>query len=140
MQEILKQIENKNSDYGFKISGPASLDKIKELESNTGFKLPEDFIRFYTICDGFECHTDIFNFLSIDTILANKDYGNNWFLFAEYMIYSDFWGLRKNITGDFEFFNSAHSIPSHALIDFLKAFSQGNIFEKDGISDWEKIG
>lgn len=138
MEKILKQIEIKNAPYGFKILNPASDDKILELENKIGFKLPEDFIHFYSLCNGFECHKDIFNFLSIDTILANDDYGHHWFVFAEYMIYSDSWGLRKNTNGDFEFFNSAQTISSHSILEFLKYFSQGNLFEKGGIYEWEE--
>lgn len=140
MQEILKLIETKNLPSGFKILPPASTHKIIELENKIGFKLPDDFIQFYSVCNGFECTEDIFNFLSIDKILVNKDYGNDWFLFAEYMIYSDSWGLRKTTDGQFIFFTSEQDIPSSSLIDFLKAFSKGNIFEKDRIYQWaEKV-
>ncbi|KXH85813.1 SMI1/KNR4 family protein [Chryseobacterium kwangjuense] len=138
MKQLLKQIKAKNSPAGFKILAPPSHRKILELESKIGCKLPEDFILFYNLCNGFECLEDLFNFLSIDTILANIEYGNQWFLFAEYMVYSDFWGLRRNDNGDCEFFNSVQNIPSHSLIEFLTAFLQGNLFEKGGIYEWEQ--
>lgn len=138
MQELLKLIEIKNSYQGFTILNPASDHKILELEHKIGCKLPEDFIQFYSLCNGFECLEDIFNFLSVDTILSNNDYGDQWFLFAEYMIFSDSWGLRKNKDGDFEFFSSSNTISSHSLTEFLRAFSKGNVFGNDGIYEWEK--
>lgn len=138
MQDILQQIEFKNSRNGFKILNPPLQNKITELENKIGFNLPEDFIQFYSLCNGFECNEDIFNFLSIEHILDNNDYGDQWFLFAEYMIYSDSWGLKKMQDGKHLFFNSRQTIYSHSLIDFLKAFSQGNLFEKDGVYEWEE--
>lgn len=96
MKQLLEQIKVKNSPAGFQILASVSHRKILELESKIGCKLPEDFILFYSLCNGFECLEDLFNFLSIDTILANIDYGDHWFLFAEYMVYSDFWGLRRD--------------------------------------------
>ncbi|WP_284464566.1 hypothetical protein [Chryseobacterium sp.] len=137
MHEILQYIENKNSKNGFKINAP-SHEKTWELESKIGFKLPYDFNLFYSLCDGFECDEDIFNFLSINTILERGNHGDQWFVFAEYMFFSDSWGLKKDTNGDLVFFSSTQNISSNSLIDFLKAFAQGNVFETGGIYEWVK--
>lgn len=104
-----------------------------------GSELPTDFKEFYSICNGFECDEDIFNFLSLEDALArDEDHGTNWMIFAEYMIYSDVWSLRK-LTGDnYEiFYNDGHEIIlTNSLTVFLETFLQGNVFDKDGLYEW----
>ncbi len=44
-------------------------------------------ILFYSLCDGFECDEDIFNFLFINTILERGNQDDQWFLLAEYIFF-----------------------------------------------------
>ena len=138
MKTLLQQIGIKNQKDGFIIHPPAKQSDIERLENAVGFNLPEDFVEFYQICNGFECNDDIFNFSAIDDILTYEDYGENWFYFSEYMIYSDMWGLRKTKEGNFEIFNA--SFPQFTLTSslesFLQRFLKGNVFEKEGLSNW----
>jgi hypothetical protein len=46
------------------------------------------------------------------------DYGENWYCFAEYMIVSDSWTLRK--AEKYEIVNTSYenTVLSHSLVDF----------------------
>ncbi|WP_369331573.1 SMI1/KNR4 family protein [Danxiaibacter flavus] len=92
---LIESISKKHYSSGIEIYPPATLTDIKLFEQKIGFALPREFREFYSICNGFGCNEDIFNIVSLaDTMRHPQDYGTNWFYFAEYMIYSDMWGLR----------------------------------------------
>lgn len=140
IQESLELIRRRNEQIGFKSLLPATESEITKLESNMGFKLPEDFKEFYTIANGFECTDDIFNFTSLEDIADDKaSYGNDWFFFCEYMICSDFWGVRVLNESTYEIFNNLSQIVlTNSLNEFLKHFSIGNVFESEGLYDWQE--
>lgn len=136
---IIDAITTKNSKTGFKLNAPASADDIARFEAIIGFVLPDEFKELYSICNGFECEEDIFNFIPLDTIIANDDHGENWFHFAEYLIYSDMWTLR-NRNGICEIVNRGDReiVLSTSLRAFLICFLSGNVFETGGLYDWHK--
>jgi hypothetical protein len=139
IKETINAIAAKNQEGGFKLNPPASTDEINSFEAKVGFALPDDFKEFYSFCNGFECNEDIFNFLSLHTIIENTDYGEKWFHFAEYMIYSDLWTLKKTAnTYSIVNLGDKEIILTTSLIEFLVHFLMGNVFEGGGLYDWHE--
>lgn len=139
MKDLIDLIRDKNLDSGIEVNPPATLSEIADFERQIGFSLPNDFREFYLTCNGFGCNEDIFNILPLQEImLYQQDYGDNWFYFSEYMIYSDTWGLRRKTTGQFEIFNGSYpdKTMTSSLTEFLQIFLKGNVFETGGLYEW----
>lgn len=144
MKDLINSISQKHSDSGIDINAPATLSDISDFEKRIGFSLPTDFKEFYLTCNGFGCNEDIFNMISLAEIRQYpQDYGDNWFYFSEYMIYSDMWGLRLTSSGKYEIFNGSYpdKAMTSSLKEFLNRFLKGNVFETRGLYDWhEELG
>ena len=141
MRLLIEKIHKKNKLEGIKINKPATNTDIQKVEAKLGFELPNDFKELYSICNGFECTDDIFNFIKTSEIAERKDdYGDNWFYFAEYMIYSDMWGVRILNSTSYEIFNGSYTKPilTTSLREFLEHFEKGNVFEKGGLYEWQE--
>ena len=138
--ELISEIELKHRLSGITINPPASEVEIKVFEQKLGFELPADFKQFYSLCNGFECTEDIFKMVSLqDALQYEQDYGENWFHFAEYMIYSDMWSVRVESNAQYEIFNKDMEIVlSSSLKEFLQRFLQGNVFDKGGLYDLQE--
>jgi len=140
MKELIESIAQKHRDSGIDIYPPATSLDITAFEEQTGYPLPNDFKKFYSICNGFGCTEDIFNILPLEQIRRYpQDYGTNWFYFSEYMIYSDMWGLRTTSSDQFEIFNGSYPdiTMTTSLIEFLNKFLKGNVFESGGLYEWQ---
>ncbi len=144
INQIVDLIEQKHQKNGFDINPPAKLSDITDFETQIGFLLPADFKEFYLTCDGFGCDEDIFNMIPLSEIIEYSDNrGDNWFYFAEYMIYSDMWGVRISLEGKYEIFVGDHKNKplTSSLPEFLQIFLKGNVFDKDGLYDrQEELG
>ncbi|WP_187263615.1 SMI1/KNR4 family protein [Pontibacter beigongshangensis] len=144
MSQIVDLIKQKHKDNGIDVNPPATLSDIADFERQMGFSLPTDFREFYLTCNGFGCNEDIFNMLSLQDIRQYQlDFGDSWFYFSEYMIYSDMWGLRCTTTGQFEIFNGSYpdKTMTSSLTEFLQRFLTGNVFETGGLYEWhEELG
>lgn len=141
LRNIIELITQKHHETGIELYPPASFADINMFEKQIGFPLPADFKEFYSICNGFGCNEDIFNLTSLGNIMRyGQDYGTNWFYFAEYMIYSDMWGLRLTEDGIYQIFNGSYPsiVMTSSFEDFLARFLAGNVFDKDGLYDWHK--
>jgi hypothetical protein len=139
MKELINAIVQKNAAYGIEVNPPALEFNITRFEKRIGFSLPADFKEFYLTCNGFGCIDDIFNMIPLFGIgQYSKGYGENWFYFSEYMIYSDMWGLRLSSAGQYEIFNGSHPeiVLTSSLTEFLTRFLQGNVFDEGGLYDW----
>jgi hypothetical protein len=139
LRELIDSIKKKHQVAGIDIFPSAPLSRILSFEKAIGFALPSDFKEFYSICDGFSCNEDIFNMISLGEIMEYQEhYGNNWFHFSEYMIYSDMWGLRVLNSNQYEIFNDGLNITlTSSLSEFLQRFLYGNVFETGGLYDWQ---
>lgn len=144
MNQLVNLIKQKHKDIGIDTNPPATLSSIIDFEKKIGFSLPLDFKEFYLTCNGFECEEDIFNMIPLHNIMRyQEDYGDNWFYFAEYMHFSDIWGLRRSTSGEFEIFNGSYSdkTMTSSLTEFLQRFLKGNVFDSGGLYDWhEELG
>jgi hypothetical protein len=139
MREIIDAIVQKHRSSGIDVYGPATIAEMVAFEEKIGFPLPEEFREFYLICNGFGCNEDIFNMLSLAQITHySQDYGNDWFNFSEYMIYSDTWGLRFTSVNKYEIFNGTFPdiAMTSSLLEFLNRFLKGNIFGGGGLYKW----
>lgn len=144
MKELIESISKKHIESGITLNLPVSDSEIKTFEKDFGFPLPMDFKEFYLICNGFYCEEDVFNITQLSDIRQFPDhYGSNWFYFSEYMTYSDMWGLRFVSSGHYEIFNAScpEKIMTSSLVDFLKRFLTGNVFDIGGLYEWhEELG
>jgi hypothetical protein len=139
VKDLVDLIVDKHRHDGIDVNTPATLSDIADFERQIGFSLPTDFREFYLTCNGFSCNEDIFNMIPLQDIRQyEQDYGNNWFYFSEYMIYSDMWGLRRTSTGQFEIFNGSYPDKNmtSSLTEFLQRFLIGNVFETGGLYEW----
>lgn len=136
MKKLIDSIIQKHRKDGIDVYPPATLSKIADFEKEIGFDLPKNFKEFYLISDGFYCNEDLFKMIPISEMRGYpKDYGDNWFYFSEYMIYSDMWGIRYTPSGKYEIFNGSYpdKTMTSSLVEFLEKFLQGNVFEKGGL-------
>ncbi len=139
MKNLVDLIVDKHRDNGVDVNLPATVAEIADFEIQIGFSLPADFKEFYLTCNGFGCDEDIFNMVPLQDIRRYpQDYGDNWFYFSEYMIYSDMWGLRRTTMGQFETFNGSYpdKTMTSYLSEFLQKFLIGNVFETGGLYEW----
>ncbi|WP_343532188.1 SMI1/KNR4 family protein [Pedobacter sp.] len=140
INQIVNLIQQKHQDNGFEINAPAKLSDIANFETQMGFSLPTDFKEFYLTCNGFGCNEDIFNMIPLSEIMQeNRNNADNWFYIAEYMVYSDMWGVRIESNGEYEIFIDEHKDKplTSSLSEFLQRFLKGNVFDKGGLYDWQ---
>lgn len=140
IKELIESIAQKHRKDGIEINRAATLSEISSFERQIGFDLPADFKEFYLICNGFGCTEDIFNMIPLSDIRSYpQNYAVNWFYFSEYMIYSDMWGLRITSSGKYEIFNGSYpeKAMTSSLTEFLKRFLKGNVFDSDGLYQWQ---
>ena len=137
IKELITAISLKNREQGITTFSPATAKSIADFENTIGFPLPPDFKEFYSLCNGFACNEDIFNFISLNEI---SERGKDWFCFSEYMIYSDTWELQITQDGQYQIYNGHYpeTIMTSSLIEFLERFLQGNVFGDGGLYDWMK--
>jgi hypothetical protein len=138
LRDLVDAIRFKHG-IGIQVNPPATATQIDWFERTVGFRLPEDFKEFYSVCNGFDCDKDIFTFISLASCLEHReDSGDNWFYFAEYMIYSDMWGLRL-VNGEYEIFNASYPDKSltSSLAEFLTRYLEGDVFDPGGLYPWQ---
>lgn len=141
IKEIVNAIERKHRADGIVLNPPNASYEIESFERTIGFVLPADFKEFYSICNGLECDEDIFRIMPLEEILEYERYrGKDWFDFAEYMIYSDAWALRRCANGVYELCNTTVTeiVLTSSLREFLQRFLTGGVFGNGGLYDWQK--
>ncbi|GAA4178126.1 MULTISPECIES: SMI1/KNR4 family protein [Sphingobacterium] len=141
MRQLITAIVQKHEKDGIDIYPGAMLSEIDAFEQKIGFPLPDEFRRFYLLCNGFGCNEDIFNIIPLAAIMEHPDhYGDNWFYFSEYMIYLDMWGLRFLGDNCYEIFNASDLTigMTSSLTEFLQRFLKGNVFDPGGLYKWHQ--
>ena len=138
LEEIIQSIANKHPENGISLNPPATIAEFEKAETKLGFQLPADFREFYSLCNGFECEEDIFNFLSLKDLFLDSDYGKDCVIFAEYMIYSDVWVLRKLPGDSYEIIynDGEETILTTSLTVFLEKLVHGHVLEEGGLFKW----
>jgi hypothetical protein len=139
-KDIISAIENKNAANGFILRSPASKEQIVFFEQLIGCELPDDFLEFYSYCNGFSTEEDMFNITPVEDIISQEqDFGNGWFCFAEYMIFSDTWAVQIIGKNSYEMYSSKlpRKVLTTSLAVFLSSFQTGNVFGKGGLYDLE---
>lgn len=76
--------------------------------------------------------------LSLQVEGNEQDYDTHRICFAEYMIYSDMWELKRLPYNGYIITNTADTeiTLTNSLSAFLERFLQGNVFDPGGLYDW----
>jgi hypothetical protein len=115
---------------------------INEVEHTYGITLPDDFKTLYRFTDGFELDEDIFNMIPLKEIIGNRE-TNKPIWIAEYMIYSDMWGLEINPYDHSDYsisvvdWDKGKIILTNSLAEFIGRFLKGGVFETGGLYHWK---
>lgn len=64
MRKLIDAIELKHRESGIDVYAPASDVEINAFERRIGFQLPLDFKAFYSVCNGFGCSEDVFQYVT----------------------------------------------------------------------------
>lgn len=130
-------------EYGLDICRVLLNPGIRKFERETGLSLPDDFIRFYSFCAGFEYPDDMFRILPLSEISEkyHKDVSRPFFI-AEYMIYGFTWEVEWMAPGKAQyqiigFDADGKKIVFPTLANFISRFLTGGLFEKGGLLSTE---
>lgn len=144
IQSALEQLKEYSRNGIIRLHSGASEAMLKEAEIIYGKVWPEDFRTLYRFSNGFETDEDLFNMVRIDEIIENKKQYSDDLYIAEYMIYSDRWGLDISLQNpnDYQITNLTRSgttiTLTRALAEFIHRFVQGGVFEAGGLYDWHE--
>lgn len=75
-----------------------------------------------------------------DALEYSQNFGESWFDFAEYMIYSDTWSVKILKGGRYELYNTAEDnlVVTDSLQEYLDRFLRGGVFQEGGLYDWHE--
>ncbi|MCO5946371.1 SMI1/KNR4 family protein [Mucilaginibacter flavidus] len=88
-------LESYSGSFKLTLHPGANETLINKVECTYGITLPDDFKTLYRFTDGFEIDEDIFNMIPLGEMISNKMKDKSIWV-AEYMIYSEMWGLEIN--------------------------------------------
>ena len=140
IQHLLDSISQKHEGR-IQLNPPASSHDFDLFQKHVGFRLPADFVEFYSICNGFSCVEDLFQMKPLSEMYEYpSDYESDWIHFSDYMINSDMWTLRILDEHRYEILNwglKGEIVLTNSLYGFLYRFLQGNVFEEGGLYAWQ---
>jgi hypothetical protein len=119
----------------------ASEELIQKMEQVCCISLPEDIKAFYKFTNGFEVDDDLFNIIPLEEVISNTKRHKKDIYIAEYMTYSDMWGLAINpYTNTYLIYNDnrygERVILTDSFAEFLGRFFSGGVFEEGGLYEW----
>jgi hypothetical protein len=141
IDNAINSLKSYNGPFKLTLHEGACERLINEVESASEITLPNDFKAFYRFTNGFEMDEDIFNMIPLDEIISNVETDKSLWI-AEYMIYSDMWGLEVNPADpdDYSIFvideDSRKIILTNSFGEFIARFLKGGVFEIDGLYHW----
>jgi len=94
---MVPQIINEWINEGIELNPPASEDQIIQCENKIQFSFPEDFKRFYRICNGFKdwvMDSKLLSLWSLERIVLDYP-GSNFIPFSDFLINSNQIGFSK---------------------------------------------
>lgn len=140
IEETIELLKHYNGPYKLTLHEGASERLIDEFETAYNITLPADFKTFYRFTDGFEIDEDIFNMISLHEMISNKKRHEPIWI-AEYMIYSDMWGLDidANNPDIYSIFvtDGSHIALTNTLGEFITRVLKAAVFEIGGLYHWQ---
>ena len=139
INEIISYLKHGSVERNIHLS-PGAIDTlICKVEQCYGIVFPEDIKLFYKFTNGFETDEHLFNIISLDSMIQEKEeYGAKSPYIAEYLIYSDMWGLDVNsVDGSYTIFNDnqhdENVVLTNSLAEFLECFLKNGLL---GLIKW----
>lgn len=124
---------------------PAPPEAIDKFEEKLSLKLPDDIKAFYRFSNGMEGCDDAFTVISLDEIAGNmKQFRENTFLIAEYMVYSETWAVEvsEDDHNEYQIFvigaEGRPVILTSSFAEFLDRYLKGGVTSKGGLNEWYK--
>ncbi|MDO7883844.1 SMI1/KNR4 family protein [Hymenobacter cheonanensis] len=143
IEQIITRIKNGPNDITLY---PAATQQLFDtFEAKTRLVLPHDFKCFYSFSNGFQSDEDLFRIIPLEEIMddwrcATKT--NNQCYFAEYLIYSDLWGVEAGFDESspysifYPYSEERKLLMTHSLAEFLERFLLAGIYGTAGLNDW----
>ena len=118
---------------------------LNAFETKAGFLLPPDFKRFYSFSNGFLSDEDLFRIIPLEELMdnwhsENRSFGQ--FYFAEYLIYSDLWGVDVGTNNQpcysifYPDLEERKLFMTDSFAEFLNRFLTSGVYGQNGLYDW----
>ena len=143
MEQIITRIKAGPNDI--KCYPAATQSLLESFEDKAKLVLPLDFKALYSFSNGFESAEDLFRIIPLDELMDDwhgENRVNGQFHFAEYLIYSDLWGVKLGEEGkdDYSIYYPAlehrNLFMTSSLAEFLDCFLDAGIYGKNGLYNW----
>jgi len=143
IEQIIARIEAGPNDI--KLYPAATQSLLESFEDKAKLVLPLDFKALYSFSNGFESAEDLFRIIPLDELMDDWHSENRvgkQFYFAEYLIYSDLWGVRLGEEGkdDYSIYypdsEQRKLFMTSSLAEFLGCFLDAGIYGENGLYDW----
>jgi len=142
--DIINHLQEHRDKLSITLAPGAHDELIKEVETIYGIVLPLDIREFYEFSNGFEHLYEAFRLIPIEEIIENRKARNYEELYiAEYLAYCDMWELQidTNDKANYKIINDCLGnfkpiTLTSSFAEFLVRFSNGLLFEKDGLYEW----
>jgi len=145
IEQIIARIRAGPNDI--KLYPAATQSLLEYFEDKAKLVLPLDFKALYSFSNGFESAEDLFRIIPLDELMDDwhgENRVNGQFHFAEYLIYSDLWGVRlgEEGKGNYSIYypesKQRKLFMTSSLAEFLGCFLNAGIYGKDGLYDWSR--
>ena len=142
INDALELLKSYGGPFELTLHLGASETLINKVECAYGFTLPDDFRTLYRFTDGFEIDEDIFNMIPLGEMISNREVDKPIWI-AEYMIYSEMWGLEINPEIPNQYLitiadsDKEKIALTSSLAEFIGRILKGGVFEKGGLYHWK---
>jgi hypothetical protein len=142
INDALELLKSYSGPFELTLRPGANEALINKMEDTYSIALPDDFKTLYRFTDGFEIDEDIFNMIPLEEMIGRRKADKPIWI-AEYLIYSDMWGLEINPSDpdDYSIFggdlDKEKIILTNSLGEFIGRFLKGGVFETGGLYHWK---
>lgn len=143
IEQIIARIKVGPNDI--KLYPAATQSLLDSFEDEAKSVLPMDFKTLYSFSNGFESAEDLFRIIPLDELMdswRSENRADGQFYFAEYLIYSDLWGVKlgEERKDDYSIYypesEQRKLFMTSSLAEFLSCFLDAGIYGKNGLYDW----
>lgn len=143
IEQIIARIKAGPNDIRLYPAATQSL--LESFEDKANLVLPLDFKALYSFSNGLESAEDLFRIIPLDELMDDwhrEDRADGQFYFAEYLFYSDLWGVKLGQEGKDDYLiyypesEQRKLFMTNSLAEFLSRFLDAGIYGKNGLYDW----